>query len=161
MSFQHNLTYATFCCIFQLPKAHTVKDLLTFQAVMMNPESAQYACLHQQICLNSNLCSFHDHPTLLISTPYIYGNPLQYSCLENPMDGGGYSPWGWKESDTTEQLRFHFSLSHLFLRFLSALIGKFMQFFGELVQHLMSYTLYLIFWVLLVLESRYGSRSKE
>ena len=24
------------------------------------------------------------------------GNPLQYSCLENPMDGGtwlGYSPW--------------------------------------------------------------------
>ena len=30
------------------------------------------------------------------------GNPLQYSCLENPMDGGtwlGYSPWGRKESD--------------------------------------------------------------
>ena len=25
------------------------------------------------------------------------GNPLQYSCLENPMDGGrlaGYTPWG-------------------------------------------------------------------
>ena len=31
------------------------------------------------------------------------GNPLQYSCLENPMDGAlGYSPWGRKESDTTE-----------------------------------------------------------
>ena len=33
------------------------------------------------------------------------GNPLQYSYLENPMDGGtwlGYSPWGRKESDTTE-----------------------------------------------------------
>ena len=33
------------------------------------------------------------------------GNPLQYPCLENPMDGGtwlGYSPWGHKESDTTE-----------------------------------------------------------
>ena len=44
------------------------------------------------------------------------GNPLQYSCLENPMDGGawwaaeshgrrsllGCSPWGRKESDTTE-----------------------------------------------------------
>ena len=31
---------------------------------------------------------------------------LQYSCLENPMDGGtclvGYRPWGRKESDTTE-----------------------------------------------------------
>ena len=31
------------------------------------------------------------------------GNPLQYSCLENPMDGGAWS-WGRKESDTTEQL---------------------------------------------------------
>ena len=34
------------------------------------------------------------------------GNPLQYSCLENPMDGGAwwatYSPWGRTESDTTE-----------------------------------------------------------
>ena len=34
------------------------------------------------------------------------GNPLQYSCMENYMDrgawGGGYSPWGRKESDTTE-----------------------------------------------------------
>ena len=33
------------------------------------------------------------------------GNPLQYSCLENPMVGGalvGYSSWGHKESDTTE-----------------------------------------------------------
>ena len=34
------------------------------------------------------------------------GNPLQYSCLENPMDRGNwwavYSPWGHKESDTTE-----------------------------------------------------------
>ena len=32
------------------------------------------------------------------------GNPLQYSCLENPVDRGtwlGYSPWGRKESDTT------------------------------------------------------------
>ena len=30
------------------------------------------------------------------------GNPLQYSRLENPMDGGGYSPWGRKELDRTE-----------------------------------------------------------
>ena len=32
------------------------------------------------------------------------GNPLQYSCLENPMDGWslvGYSLWGHKESDMT------------------------------------------------------------
>ena len=36
-----------------------------------------------------------------------HGNPLQCSCLENPMDRGawqGYSPWGHKESVTTERL---------------------------------------------------------
>ena len=35
------------------------------------------------------------------------GNPLQYSCLGNPMDRGawwGYSPWDCKELDMTEQL---------------------------------------------------------
>ena len=36
------------------------------------------------------------------------GNPLQYSCLENPMDRGAWCPWGRKESDTTERLHFHF-----------------------------------------------------
>ena len=33
------------------------------------------------------------------------GNPLQYSCLEDPMDGGAgwaNSPRGRKESDTTQ-----------------------------------------------------------
>ena len=31
-----------------------------------------------------------------------YGNPLQYSCLENAMNRGAWraSPWGRKESDT-------------------------------------------------------------
>jgi len=39
------------------------------------------------------------------------GNPLQYSCLENPMDGGAW--WATvhgdrvTELDTTEQLHFH------------------------------------------------------
>ena len=41
------------------------------------------------------------------------GNPLQDSCLENPMDRGAwratYSPWGCKESDRTERLH---SLTH-------------------------------------------------
>ena len=32
------------------------------------------------------------------------GNPIQYSCPENSMDRGAYSPQGCKESDTTEQL---------------------------------------------------------
>ena len=34
-----------------------------------------------------------------------HSNPLQYSCLENPMDIGawqGYSPQDCKESDMTE-----------------------------------------------------------
>ena len=36
-----------------------------------------------------------------------HGNLLQYSCLENPHGQRsleGYSPWGHKESDTTERL---------------------------------------------------------
>ena len=36
-----------------------------------------------------------------------HGNPLQYSCLENPHGQRrlvGYSPWIRKESDTTERL---------------------------------------------------------
>ena len=35
------------------------------------------------------------------------GNPLQYSCLENSMDRRnlvGNSPWGLKQSGTTERL---------------------------------------------------------
>ena len=39
---------------------------------------------------------------------------LQYSCLENPMDRGAWWAavhWVAKESDTTERLHFHFSLS--------------------------------------------------
>ena len=34
-----------------------------------------------------------------------HGNPLEHSCLKNPMDKRsleGYSPWGCKESDMTE-----------------------------------------------------------
>ena len=40
--------------------------------------------------------------------------PLQYCCLGNPGDRGAWratSPGGCKESDTTEQPHFHFSLS--------------------------------------------------
>ena len=38
------------------------------------------------------------------------GYPLQYSCLENSTEQRnlvGYSPWGRKERDTTEQLSTH------------------------------------------------------
>ena len=42
------------------------------------------------------------------------GTPLQYSCLENPKDGGAWQDavhGGHYESDTTERLHCHFSLS--------------------------------------------------
>ena len=43
-----------------------------------------------------------------------HGNPLQYSCLENPHGQRslqGYSPWGRKESDMTERLSIAHSTS--------------------------------------------------
>ena len=52
------------------------------------------------------------------------GTLLQYSCLENPVDRGclvGYSPWGHKESDTTERLRFHFHCHSLAISWLTAM----------------------------------------
>ena len=38
-----------------------------------------------------------------------HGNPLQYSCLENPMDRGTWraTVYGVAESDMTEQLSTH------------------------------------------------------
>ena len=39
-----------------------------------------------------------------------HGNPLQYSCLENPHGQrslAGYSPWGQKESYATERVTKH------------------------------------------------------
>ena len=45
-----------------------------------------------------------------------HGNPLQYSCLENPHEQGsleGYSQRGRKEQDTTEQLILSRHKSHI------------------------------------------------
>ena len=40
------------------------------------------------------------------------GNLLQYSCLENPVGRGGYSPWGLKELDITERLSSYTTQTH-------------------------------------------------
>ena len=45
------------------------------------------------------------------------GNPLQYSCLENPhgwRSMTGYSPWGRKELDTTEWLTYNAICSDMY-----------------------------------------------
>ena len=52
-------------------------------------------------------------PGLGISPGGGNGNPLQYSCLENPMDRGAW--WATvmeSQSDTTEQLRMHTQYEH-------------------------------------------------
>ena len=46
------------------------------------------------------------------------GNPLPYSCLENPMDRGawGATVHGHKESDSTEPLRlYHYTIHYVIL----------------------------------------------
>ena len=50
------------------------------------------------------------------------GNPLQYSCLENPMERGAWwrIPWkeepgGHKESDVAKQLSLHFTSLLMFM----------------------------------------------
>ena len=45
-------------------------------------------------------------PRLGISPEEGHGDPLWYSCLENPVDRypEGCSPWGRKKSDTPERL---------------------------------------------------------
>ena len=60
-------------------------------------------------CKPGDLCSI---PGLGRSRGKRNGDPFQYSCLENPHGQRSlvdYRPWGLKESDTTEQLSFHFS----------------------------------------------------
>ena len=57
-----------------------------------------------------------------------HGNPFQYSCLENPHGQRslvGYSPWGHKESDTTERLSTA-QHPHLHMFFSPLSIWKFM-----------------------------------
>ena len=69
-----------------------------------------------------------------------HGNPLQYSCLENPhgqRSPVGYSPWGHEDSDTTkrlstahstwltrQKLNDHSNLSFLYLIFCETSIFK-------------------------------------
>ena len=57
-----------------------------------------------------SVCNVGDLGSVLVLGRYPgggHGNPPQYSCLENPhgqRNLAGYSPWGCKESDLTQQL---------------------------------------------------------
>ena len=45
-----------------------------------------------------------------------HGNPLQFSCLENPQGQrnlAGYNPWGHKELNVTERLSTHIYLNYI------------------------------------------------
>ena len=60
--------------------------------------------LHEIFCNAGDLGSI---PGLGRSPGEGHGNPLQYSCMENPHGQkslAGYSPQGCKESDTTDRL---------------------------------------------------------
>ena len=85
--------------------SHSISQKLLFSIFCLSITEYGYFLL---ICL----------PIRWFSSVYIMWllnlNPLQYTCLENPMDGGAW--WAAVHVvslgvDTTEQLHFHFSLS--------------------------------------------------
>ena len=57
-------------------------------------------------CLVSSSMFKNLKKALTIGVSHLWGNPLQFSCLENSTDRSlaGYSPWGLTELDTTERL---------------------------------------------------------
>ena len=72
-----------------------------FTRVLISSHPDQHLLFFLFVCFNNGHPSEFDREG--------NGTPLQYSCLENPMDGGlvGCSPWGRKESNKTERLHFH------------------------------------------------------
>ena len=83
---------------------------LNFQSLRMNEVlGSKWASLVAQEERISMLSRSHRCIPWIRKIPWRRnGNPLQVSCLENPMDRGAwlatYSPWGCKESDVTERL---------------------------------------------------------
>ena len=78
-------------------RCHALRGLFgsVIITISRDPYGTDSNVLSMELCLNSILT----HPG------EGNGNPLQYSCLESSMVG--YSPWGHKESDTTEWLHLH------------------------------------------------------
>ena len=69
-----------------------------------------------------------------------HGNPLQYSCLENPHGQErqvGYIPWGHKESETTKRLSTaqHVANWHCWDRFIGQQRDSAMCIHGSILPH--------------------------
>ena len=89
-------------------------------------------------------------------------NPLQYSCLEKShgqMSLVGYSPWGCKESDTTEQrhLHFHFIYLPIFAALVSVAVRGLSLFVANRSSSLLWSPSFSLHWLLLLWSA--GSRA--
>ena len=76
------------------------------------------------------------------------GNPLQYSCLENPHGQrslSGYSPWGCKELDTTERLSTALSRFVVVSHFNLQVANSMMSIFSYLICQLYSFLVECLF----------------
>ena len=89
------------CVHFTLTKAQLSLDA-EFSTVKVKYSPARSSLVAQTVKNRPAMQETHSIPGL-----GEHGNPLQYSCLENPPGQrslAGYSLWGPKESDVTEQL---------------------------------------------------------
>ena len=79
---------------------------------LLSKDSQQFHPAPQFESINSSALSLLYGPALT-SVGEGNGTPLQYSCRKSNgwRSLVGCSPWGREESDTTERLHFHFSLS--------------------------------------------------
>ena len=96
--------------------AHMVMNLPAMQATWVRPlgwenplekEMATYSSIlffFFNLFFNWRIIALQNFVVFCQTSTWISHILVHYSCLENSMDRG-YSPWGHKESDTTERLK--------------------------------------------------------
>ena len=119
----HEIRLKELACPFTVLLEHcltgivNIQELLNFQRMFLTllPQTLQrYMLTYLLFPGGSDSKESSCNAGYLGSTPGLgrsprgrHGNPLQYSCLENPQGQKslvGYNPWGCKEWDTMEQL---------------------------------------------------------